>query len=151
MAGYDHAIIVWKKNKLLIVCLSAVLMAVLAFSYRPVAEGCRSMLRRGEVREIMNEYWKRTGGNFGVKGPLIIAQVEEKLFGTPLDSDVTRRTYESTERGKVWGSIKAKYRDGDELYFFTSDKRSWGELRGMRGYVLIRKNQVVDLMVTLMN
>ena len=151
MAGYDHAIIVWNKNKLLIVCLSAVLMAVLAFSYRPLIKGCHSMARRGEVRKVMNEYWKLTGSTFQVKGPLTIAQVEEMLFGTPWDSEDTIRTYESTNLGKVWVSIKTRYKGGDELYFFTSDERSWAELNGQRGYALIRKNQVVDLLVTFMN
>lgn len=129
----------------------AVLMGVLAFPYRPLIKGCHSIHRRGEVRKVMNEYWKLTGSNFHVRGPLTICKVEEQLFGTPWDSEATRRTYGSTERGKVWGTIESKYKEGDELYFFTSDQRSWAELRGMRGYALIRKDQVVDLMVTFLN
>jgi len=151
MVGYAHLNIVRANKKVLVMAAVGILMAALAFLYRPIIEGCHSMVRRAEVHKIMNEYWKPIGGDFRVKGPLATAQVEKALFGTPLDSEEARQTYESTGRGEAWGRTKAKWKDGDEFYFFTSDKRSWSELRGRQGYVLIRKKQVVDVMLTRMN
>jgi hypothetical protein len=140
-----------KKRNVPIVCLVAILVAVLALSCQPGIKGCRSMLRRGEVSKIINKYWKRTGGNFRVRGPLSIAQVQEELFGRPLNSSDIHGAQGSTDLAKAWDSVKAKYREGDELYFFTADERSWAELNGRRGYALIRKDQVVDILVTFLN
>ncbi len=142
---------VWRKEKVLIACLVAILASALVLCYKPFSDRWRSVVKRAEVHKIMNEYWKPIGGDFRVKGPLATAQVEKALFGTPLDSEEARQTYESTGRGEAWGRTKAKWKDGDEFYFFTSDKRSWSELRGRQGYVLIRKKQVVDVMLTRMN
>jgi hypothetical protein len=43
--------------------------------------------------------------------------------------------------------IRLLTREGDELYFFTSDRRSWGELAGKDGYVLVRKDKIVDSII----
>ena len=47
--------------------------------------------------------------------------------------------------------IRLLSREGDELCFFTSDRRSWGELAGRDGYVLVRKDKIVDLIIRNIN
>lgn len=51
----------------------------------------------------------------------------------------------------AWNKFKKEYREGDELYFFSSDAISWAYLRGRAGYVLIRNNKIVTTAVTKMN
>jgi hypothetical protein len=45
----------------------------------------------------------------------------------------------------------SKYKDGDEIYFWRSNKHSWREQRGREGYVLIRDKKDVAEVVTRLN
>ena len=43
------------------------------------------------------------------------------------------------------------YKEGDEIYFFKSDDRSWAYLLGIEGNILVRGNKVIDMYITGMN
>ena len=51
----------------------------------------------------------------------------------------------------AWNHFIKERREGDELYFFSSDAISWAYLRGRAGYILIRNNKIVTMVVTKMN
>ena len=146
----------WKKKTILIVCLVIVLLAVLAYFHRPLIDRFHLIRRRLEIGRILEQQWafgnsEYSKRHFQVIGPLTIAQVETELFGKPLDSDYATRTNQRTDFDKVWAEFKSNYKTGDELYFFTTDNRSWDRLMGQRGYVVIRSREVVDSLVTFMN
>ena len=63
----------------------------------------------------------------------------------------TEITLDDSHDSPEWSNFKSQYKEGDEIYFFSSDRISWGYLRGREGYVLIRKNEVVDFVVTSMS
>lgn len=146
----------WKKRRTSILCLAVVLLAVLAYFHRPLIDRSHLIIRRFEIGRILRKYWSAGNSDyskrrFHARGPLTIAQVETELFGKPLDWGDTSGTDQSTELDKIWAKIKSNYKTGDELYFFTSDKRSWDKLMGQRGYVVIRGTEVVNVLVTFMN
>jgi len=85
---------------------------------------------------IKDHYGSKYG--FEVRGPLNVAQLE-KEFG------------KSHEETAAMNRLKNPYREGDEVYFFTSDVQSWSDRAGVEGYVLIRKDRIVDGIVTGMN
>jgi hypothetical protein len=151
MRGYVLLRAVWKKRKIILFCLAVISTALLACSYHQVIETIHSMKRRAEVRRIMSAYAPDSGCRYKIRGPLAVAQVEHELFGHPLNADGTTPPSESTDFDQTWEKIKNVYGDGDELYFFTSDKRSWRRLNGSRGYVLIRENKVVAWLTTFLN
>jgi hypothetical protein len=92
------------------------------------------------------------GHGWQIRGPLTIAQVEqeslEHLQKSPR-KDVPLVPFGSLN--KEWTELKNKYQNGDELYFYRSDQRSWRDLCGTQGYVLIRGNEEIGGIVTLMN
>ncbi|MGE5296855.1 MAG: hypothetical protein ACM3VT_18700 [Solirubrobacterales bacterium] len=47
-----------------------------------------------------------------------------------------------------WIAFKEECERGGELYFFRTDQRSWELTAGREGYVLFRRNQVVDILMT---
>ncbi|MEN6333860.1 MAG: hypothetical protein ABFE01_06330 [Phycisphaerales bacterium] len=47
-----------------------------------------------------------------------------------------------------WIAFKGKYKPGDELYFFRTNQRSWELTAGREGYVLLRCNQIVEMLFT---
>ena len=143
----------WTKRRAIPICFLVVLIALLTCWHRPVMEVLYSAWRRGEVRAAMNNAGGRKSRcRYRIRGPLSIAQVELELFRRTLGPSDLGGASESTDPGRVaWEKMKAKYRDGDELYFVSSDERSWARLEGWRGYVLIRGNTYVDVLTTLLN
>lgn len=151
MPRYIHLNAVWKKKRTILLCLMAILTAVLIYWHRQITGSVHSTIRGAGVRKIMNAHGHKSGRRYQVRGPLTIAQVERELFGMPLDSNGGAGTPDSADLKKAWEGIRNNYRDGDELYFFRSDKRSWARLSGSQGYVLIRQSTVVDVLTTLLN
>ena len=106
----------------------------------------------------MKDHLRELGLDFEIRGPLTVAEVEEELaeFYKEL-AELRRNTSDSPLRiddidlGEAWRRLKSTYRDGDELYFFTSDESSWAEFNGMKGYVIVRQNQFVDWTVIAFN
>ena len=50
-----------------------------------------------------------------------------------------------------WEALKAQYQDGDKIYKFSSAEETWENLMGRAGYVLVRNNQIIAEIITLMN
>ena len=50
-----------------------------------------------------------------------------------------------------WEALKAQYLDGDQIYKFSSSEESWDKLAGRAGYALVRNNQIIAEIITLMN
>jgi hypothetical protein len=87
------------------------------------------------------------GPGWVIRGPLTIAHVEqESLEKVRKFPDVPQLPF--GYQNDKWNKLKSQYKEGDELCFFGSDTVSWAYLRGTSGYVLIRHNEIVDLIVT---
>jgi hypothetical protein len=139
------------KTKIILVCLAVVLAVLLIGWHDPIVQSLHRAVRRAQVRGIMDDRAKVTGVRYEVRGPLTLSQVEVELFRRPLDQNDIGGTFGSTAFERAWIEIRNNYRHGDELYFFTTDKRSWSRLSGCRGYVLIRQDCVVNMIVTFLN
>jgi hypothetical protein len=147
------------RRKIEIVCAVSIFAAFLAWSHPWMIDALLSLKRRAEVRRMMNAYWHGPYFGFGseIRGPLSIAQAERELFGvtegTPEEDamHVVTRRLQNTYFGEAWAKIKANHRDGDDLYFFRSDRGSWRHLNGRQGYVAVRKDEVLRCLVTEMN
>lgn len=50
-----------------------------------------------------------------------------------------------------WEKFKSKYKSGDAIFYFHSDKNSWQGLYGREGYALIRGKEVIDVILTAMS
>ncbi|MBE1302401.1 MAG: hypothetical protein GJ680_21125 [Alteromonadaceae bacterium] len=50
-----------------------------------------------------------------------------------------------------WNELKAKMRDGDEIWSFSTSDKSWEMMCGRSGYALVRNGTVVFFCVTEMN
>lgn len=110
--------------------------------------------RRAEVRRMMNAEAKACGGlcRYGeIRGPLTVEDVEQELFRGPVDvTDVADSPLRQMFR-QDWIQFRSNYENGDELYFFKTDTKSWRRLAGRKGYILIRQDKIVTRIVTAMN
>ena len=103
--------------------------------------------KKARIAKIIADY---TGRIFSVdiRGPLTIEKVEkESLDGL---SENTQKVPFGLNN-KRWLEFKDKYQESDEIYFYVSDKTSWERLSGSQGYVLIRNDQVIAMIVTMTN
>ena len=50
-----------------------------------------------------------------------------------------------------WEALKARMQPGDQLWTFTSSWQSWRDLAGRAGIALVRKGQIIERLVTMMN
>ena len=138
----------------LVLCL----VAVLGFSCQQAADRAGKAghdvvtSRQEEVSRLLRDHYRDSEMGFEVRGPLTISQVEqeslEELSKSPR-KDIPPGPFGF--EGHKWLQLKSKYVCGDELYFFTSDERSWSYLSGIKGYVLVRGNTFVDGIITGMN
>jgi hypothetical protein len=108
--------------------------------------------RKRAICASLKESYSLPDVSFEVRGPLTIAAVEhesaEQLGYSPR-ADIPAVAFGF--QNPRWLALKGKYAPGDELYYFTSDERSWRHLLGIEGYVLVRENEIVDTIVTRMN
>jgi len=51
----------------------------------------------------------------------------------------------------TWHKMIKQMQDGDELWEFNSPPKTWENLCGRKGYAILRKGEVVDSLITLMN
>jgi len=51
----------------------------------------------------------------------------------------------------AWLKFKANVQPGDKIVAFESSADSWEHLAGRAGYVLVRGDEVVDQMITIIN
>jgi len=157
MIAWTHLKAIWKKNRIIVTFAVIALTALLACSYRQIVEELLSVKRRTEVRKMLNAHWLEPRRAYRIRGPLPIAQVEEELFGKqeglPEEEKmrVVTRGLQSIYFGQAWDKFSGDYRDGDEVYFFTSDRCSWARLHGKQGYVAVRKDRIITCLITKMN
>ena len=50
-----------------------------------------------------------------------------------------------------WNQLKSELQDGDELWLFSSPKKTWQNLCGRAGICIVRDGEVIKSMVTMMN
>jgi hypothetical protein len=113
--------------------------------------------RRAEIGQIIKDHYESKYG-FEVRGPLTVAELEkESSESYKAVAEIKRKVYgkveefDGSEMGRACAELKTVFKDGDELYFFTSEMQAWGELVGTEGYVLIRKNKIAHMIVTAVN
>jgi len=141
----------------------ACLSVVLAFSCCRKTDGLVSRdsghmpKRQAQIGDVMRDHYGRNYA-FEIRGPLTIAQFEAELIRSYEELAKIRQSahgatvaFEDSGTGKSCARLKGQYQDGDELYFFKSDRRSWRDLEGREGYVLIRRGKMADMMVTAIN
>lgn len=114
--------------------------------------------RRNEVAQIVGTHYQGSDYGFEIRGPLTPAQFEHELRQMHEEaSEIKKKAYGVVEQfldsgtGRSFSRLEKKRLSGDELYFFSSDTRSWSNLVGKEGYVLVRGNHLVDLIVTRIN
>jgi len=148
-----------KKMKIAVTYLMVVLMCVSCRDNGPDSQSPDNALRRDRrIDLILKKHYTGFAYAFEARGPLTIAQFEEELIRSYEEwSKLKERVYgpvkgfADSELGKDCARFKREHRERDELYFFKSDLRSWSNLNGREGYVLIRKNELIDLIVTVIN
>ena len=150
-----------------LITASLCMLLSLVYGCKSTGDACDPAKRKAELAKIVAGEWNiGCRHSFEVDGPLSIVEVEEKLrtafqeflpqreqarltflkYHPELDEDYGLiRTYEDSREGKSWQELKAKCRKGDELYFFTSGKKSWAALDGVTGYALIRGRDIVHM------
>lgn len=125
---------------------------------------------KDELRRLKKDYFAEVknpdvepilvipGRGWEIRGPLTFKQFEEERIKSYEELLEWRKkvhgiieTFEDSGMGKDCTRFNGKYREGDEIYFYKSDERSWNCLCGEEGYVLIRKNKIVDRILTRMN
>ena len=113
---------------------------------------------RTQVNRLLKEHCRGYPYNFEVRGPVALTEFREvyikgytewaehmKKMNRSVD------TFENSSQGRECARLEAEYKENDELYFFRSDERSWSDLAGTEGYVLIRVGKVVDAVETRVN
>ncbi len=149
-----HSAAVRKQVRVISLSACGVLLALLAclFASCRRANGPESTGRVAEVRMMMNAAGKEFGYRYDdIRGPLTVAEVEQELFGAPVDASSIMSPPLRDMFKEKWLRLKSSFEEGDELYFFRSDKTSWSQLRGREGYVLVREDKIVSRLVTRMN
>jgi hypothetical protein len=106
-----------------------------------------------KVAAIVKSHYKSQYG-FEARGPVSLTQFEkeEKESYGP-ESELRLKLEDGKgpfadsllQGGRGWVQLHSK--QGDQLFFFTSDARSRSDGAGTRGYVIMRKNEIVELMV----
>lgn len=91
-----------------------------------------------------------------VRGPLCVLTAEQEALATVLcdvaehdRTDVVRVAFGN--QAYEWEEFKDQIREGDLLYHFRSDDDAWQAQEGSEGYALIRRGEVVALILTATN
>jgi hypothetical protein len=89
--------------------------------------------------------WKRPGATLE---PITLEQIEAEN----LHEDDGRVPHVPFGFGNdQWLRLKEQIQPGDVFYFFSSPKEAWRNLAGRAGYMLVRGDEIVDTLVTIMN
>jgi hypothetical protein len=143
-----------------VVCLAAMLMCACCREMDDSnSQNSGNAVRTNDkVNRLLKEHYPSFSYTFQARGPLSVAEFEQELIREHDESNRIRERmndptvgFADSEIGRDYVRFKSKYRQGDELYFFESDLRSWTDRRGMQGYVLIRGDRLVDGIVTVIN
>ncbi len=85
-----------------------------------------------------------------VEGPYSIEQVEKENMIT-VEKNGKSVALPFGFINDDWEVLKAQYQDGDQIYKFSTSAESWEKMAGREGYVLIRGDQIIAEIITLMN
>ena len=85
-----------------------------------------------------------------VEGPFSIEQIEKDNM-IKVEKDGKSVVLAFGYINNDWEALKAQYQDGDKIYKFSSAEETWENLMGRAGYVLVRNNQIIAEIITLMN
>jgi hypothetical protein len=114
--------------------------------------------RASQVNRLLKESYRGYPYNFEVRGPVTLAEYRkawiegyEKWAERVRKDNRSPGTFEDSSQGREYARFETQYREGDELYFFRSEKRSWRDLAGTEGYVLIRNGKIIDTVETRVN
>jgi hypothetical protein len=85
------------------------------------------------------------GPNWEIEGPLDITKVLKYFNEERESAGFSNLNLEELRKIGIdlkysWSEFARQYRDGDEIYRYKSDLRSWGNLMGEGGYLIIRNN-----------
>jgi hypothetical protein len=94
----------------------------------------------------------RFGCSYRIRGPLTVDQlVEESALNQKATHPADTSTTEFRYPRRRWTRLRREMQPGDLLFFFESDDLSWRELRGRRGYAVVRDGVVVKVILTELN
>lgn len=85
-----------------------------------------------------------------VEGPFSIEQAEKDNMIT-VEKDDKSVALPFGYTNDKWEALKAQYQNGDQIYKFSTSPESWKNHAGREGYSLIRGDQVIAEIITLMN
>ncbi len=156
--------------RIVIVCLIGISMCLscttIDDSIKSRDETSKVVKRQDEISKIMKDHYHSDLFNYGfnIEGPFTIKQFKEHLVKRHIErfkineenpgtkKELLDRIKEFADSQKVKDFIHPMgSHKGNELYFFTSDLRSWNNLLGVEGYVIVYKNELVDEIVTAIN
>lgn len=107
-----------------------------------------------EIEKTMGAYLHPYASSAEVRGPLSIEQVEEEMLRSHLEFVVVDGMRRDVPKlpfvgfmNEGWQRFKTQLIGIDQIYYFISDKESWGILCGSAGYAIIREGQVVDTFI----
>jgi hypothetical protein len=86
-----------------------------------------------------------------LRGPLTKEQVEQEVPQKPDSSGINDSNAVTKRIIEQWKEFLNQYREGDEFYFHKTNSRTWGNLGGGEGYILIRKNECLGQFLTRFN
>jgi hypothetical protein len=140
--------------------LSIVLM--LCCSCHHAVSNCHEVRGQRELGKLMDEYLRRDtlnyrsgppGYDYNFRGPLTISEIEQETLDEVLKmieagQGVDMPPLPFGRMNDKWIAFKEQYRPGDELYFFISNEHSWQMTAGRKGYLLLRRNQIIGTLLT---
>jgi hypothetical protein len=97
-----------------------------------------------ELKKMKEDYYYNSDPN----KPQMIPGPSWELKG-PFDFHKIKNNFYVPEG--MENPFMVNYKDGDVLYYYRSNKASWGYLCGEGGYVLIRDKEVVDIYIMELN
>jgi hypothetical protein len=97
--------------------------------------------------------------NSELNEPKTIAQIEAEHTLRPDQLSQSDRTGPRAQimlkpfgdRNAEWEAMKAHVQPGDQFWTFTTSWQSWRDLAGRAGIALVRKGQIIERLVTMMN
>lgn len=96
---------------------------------------------------LRTEFPSMFGRGSAIIGPLTIEEIEARE--TPRCAGCPQVPFGRSNES--WEAFKMQVQEGDELYLFSSDKKSWSAFAGRLGYAHIRDGKVVDVMIILIS
>jgi hypothetical protein len=99
------------------------------------------------VRNCMLTTVQKEFGPTIVLGEVLELQKIEQKYLMPVIVGGKKQLLPFGERNSAWLEFKSIYRLGDCVVYFESDRESWANLSGRRGYVLIRNGKAIDAFI----